>query len=314
LVLEGLGPFLFFVPFWTARVRTLLVLAFAGFHLTLQATIHIGIFQLLCVAMLSLFLPSAAWDALARRGSARGRALWARIREAFVRRWGRAPAESPARAGHAWLEVVLLVPALSVILVSNVNSAVADPYDRSERGPIPLPKLVDDYGRAMSLVQSWNMFTDIEHLFFGWFLVLGQTEDGSLVDVLQRKPFTTIELPEHYARFFPNHNSRRYWRELTITDEGKPREYLQKTMCDYLARQWRAAGGSPLTQLAIFHVGRVPSQRQERDTVRPVCTQWEAEHEPLRTATPETQALWKGRRARWSEFLASLPKTVATAR
>jgi hypothetical protein len=99
-----------------------------------------------------------------------------------------------------------------------------------------------------------------------------------------------------------------------MMDAGQPREFLQKPMCDYLAREWRAAGGSPLTQLAIFQIGRVPSQRRERDQVRAVCTQWEAEHEPLKSAAPEVQGLWKERRARWAQFLEGLPKTVPAAR
>ena len=66
----------------------------------------------------------------------------------------------------------LLVPALVVIGISNVNAAFKDPYDREDRGPLPLPVWLDRYGRMFCLVQNWNMFTDIDRAFFGWFLVL----------------------------------------------------------------------------------------------------------------------------------------------
>jgi hypothetical protein len=263
--------------------------------------------------MLTLFLPGTLWDGLACRAPRR----WARtarwVSGWITARWGRAecaPAAARAR-GARWLVNAFLLIALSVIAVSNVNSAVEDPYDPSSHGLVRLPQVVDDYGRQMSLVQSWNMFTDIDRLFFGWFLVVGQQEDGNRVDVLARRPFDGLRLPEDYASFFPNHNSRRYWRELTLKTAGQPRVFLQKPMCDYLAREWERAGGEPLTHLAIYHIGRVPSRRPERDEVRPVCVDWEATHEPLKTAPPDVQERWSRARERWRTFLASLPKTVA---
>jgi hypothetical protein len=189
---------------------------------------------------------------------------------------------------------------------------VRDPYDREDHGWIPLPRVVDEYGRQMSLVQSWNMFTDIDRLFFGWFLVLGQQEDGAIVDVLEARPFKRLQLPEHYARTFPNHNSRRFWRELTMTDDGKPREALQKATCDHLAREWRRAGRPALTHLAIFHVGRVPSEPRRRDQVRPVC-RWEAPHGALQDLPPEEGERWRAWRASWQGFLESLPETAPAA-
>lgn len=306
LVLEGLAPFLFFFPFGARWLRPLLCLAFAAFHLSLQATIHIGIFQMLCIVMLVLFLPTELWDGIERRLPPSWRAA----------RAGAGPAPAGARRAMGLLARVaaglgqaLVATALVVILVSNVNSAVEDPYDPSDPGLVPLPPLVADYGRMMSLVQSWNMFTDIERSFFGWFLVVGQEEDGAFVDVLQRRPFDGLSFPEHYAQVFPNHNSRRYWRELAQKDQGEARVFLQKPMCDWLAREWERSG-RPLAHLAIFHVGRVPTQRQGRDQVKPIVTEWEAPHEPLKQASPEVRQHWTGLREDWRRFLANLPKTA----
>jgi hypothetical protein len=81
-------------------------------------------------------------------------------------------------------------------------------------------------------------------------------------------------------------------------------------MCDYLAREWERAGGAPLTHMAIFHVGRVPAQASARDVVKPIVTQWEAPHPPLRELPEAERARWTERRESWSRFLASLPRTV----
>ena len=296
LVLEMGAVFLILFPFGQRWLRTALFVVLAGFHLTLWATIHIGIFQLVCIVANTLLLPSEAWDALARRLP-------------FL-------ALAPAPAGRSGpghrLAQAALVPALLLVLVSNANTsakaALGTAHDREHPGLVRLPRALDELGKQLSLVQNWNMFTDIGELYFGWFLVLGQTEEGEFVDVLAGEPFRAIGYPEHYARFFPNHNSRRYWRELAMPD----REFLQKPMCDYLAREWQAAGRSPLTHLALFHVSRQPLRMQE-DLVRPIATRWEAEHEPLKDAPEEVRALWLARRERWSTFLGSLPRSVAAA-
>lgn len=310
LVLEGLGPFLLFSPVATARVRVALFVLFTGFHLTLQSLIHIGIFQLTSIVALTLFLPGSFWDGLARRAPAALRARWEGLVGAARARWSRAQVERPApgplaRAGKLVASAGLVL-AMAVIAVSNVNTLVdEDPYGRADRPLIPLPQVLDDYGRQMSLVQSWNMFTDIQRLYFGWFLVLGQDETGAHVNVLAGTPAGPLEFPEHYARFFPNHNSRRYWRQVAQPE----REYLQKPMCDYLAREWEAAGHAPLTHMAIFHVGSIPLEKRPRDTVKRICV-WEAPHEPLKSAAAEVQQLWSERRASWNAFLEGLPKTA----
>lgn len=311
LALEMLVPFLLFVPFATARIRTLLVVVYAAFHLTLQATIHIGIFQLLCIVALTPFLPGAFWDELARCVPESVGARWRAVKERLGA-GGTAPAPGP---GPGWLAAratgAFLALAMVLIVVSNVNTAFKDPYVREDRGPLPLPVWLDRYGRMFCVVQNWNMFTDIERAFFGWFLVLGQQEDGQHVDLLERRPAGVLRPPEHYARSFPNHNSRRYWREMARPE----RTDLQKTLCDYLAREWQREGRTPLTHIAIYHVGRIPGRHPEsdQDQVKPICSQWEAPHEPLRNASIEVRQLWEERRERWRSFLASLPTTVPSA-
>jgi hypothetical protein len=311
LVLEGVAPFLLFSPFWTARLRVVLVFLFAGFHLTLQTAIHIGIFQMMCLAALGLFLPGSFWDGLGRRLPAGLRELWRGLRSSIAARFGKTPvqhAPGPLAILAGRSLGVLLSLALVVILVSNANSVVKDPYDRQDRGPLPLPVWLDEYGRQFCIVQSWNMFTDIESVFVGWFLVLGQQVDGSVVNVLEGGP-VELQRPEHYATFFPNHNSRRYWRAMAV----RGRDYLQQPMSAFLAREWQAAGNPALTHLSIFQIGRVPSDKRKNDQVRNVCT-WEAPHRPLAEVTPEERERWQSSRTSWRRFLEEMPRVVQAPR
>jgi hypothetical protein len=310
LALEGLAPFLWFLPWRTAHVRALLFVVYAAFHLTLQATIHIGIFQLLCIVALTLFLPGAAWDALARALPAGVRTSWGRLATRVRARFGRATPRG--RGAEPWTRAArlarnaVLVPILVLIVLSNANALVRDPYDRSDRGLVPLPRALEAYGRIVCVVQNWNMFTDIGRVFFGWFLVLGQTEAGEHVDVLAGTPAGALARPAHYARVFPNHNARRYWREAARPERAD----LQRALCDYLAREWQRAGRAPLTHLAVYHVGRVPLLRAPEDDVKPIALAWEAPHESLATAAPEVRTLWEERRARWRAFLERVPRTI----
>jgi len=297
-VLEGVLPLLFFSPFATRWVRGALILAFTAFHLTLSAVIHIGIFQLICIVALLLFVPGAAWDALASRLA---RTRWSDWRARWQARFG---VEPRARKGGGrfsrLLPQAIAGVALVVILLSNVNTAFKEPYDRDDHGPVPLPDVVEAYGRELTVVQNWNMFTDIDRLFFGWFLVLGQMDDGSVVDVLEHQPYAVIARPERYAEHFPNHNSRRYWREIALPD----RQFLYPPLCNYLAREWERQGGAPLAHLAVLQIGRVPARRAAEDRVKRICV-WER---PPRDAT-EADRLGALRKS-WKAFLDALPERV----
>jgi len=298
LVLEGLLPLLFFSPFATRWIRGALILVFASFHVTLSAVIHIGIFQLVCIVALFLFVPGAFWDALAARML---RTRWSEWRTRWLARFGvEARERRPAGRLARIVPQAIAAASLVVILVSNVNTATKDPYDREDRGPLPLPPVVDAYGRELSIVQNWNMFTDIDRLFFGWFQVLGQLDDGSVVDLLEHAPFTGIVRPKDYAAHFPNHNTRRYWREIALSD----RDFLYPPLCRSLALEWEREGGAPLAHIAILQIGRVPSKRPDADRVKRICV-WERP-----TADPAESERLRALRTQWKAFLEALPERV----
>ncbi len=313
LVLEGLAPFLFFCPFFTPAIRGLLIAIYAGFHLTLQLAIHIGIFQLTCLVGLALFVPGEAWEGLARRVPVTLKRRWSVLSAAFESRFARAerpepPAARPLRRWSARLGQALAAFALAIVLVSNVNTARKNPYSRGDRGPLPLPRPVEDYGRQLGLVQNWNMFTDIDRLFFGWFLVLGQQDDGKVVDILERAPFSGVRRPEHFATFFPNHNARRFWRETTLPGN----EFLLRLLAVHLVREWQRAGNVPLAHLALFQVGRTGTARASDDEVKNLCA-WERPRPDLKDAAPAERERWFALREEWRKFLAGLPRTVPSS-
>ncbi|NRA02310.1 MAG: HTTM domain-containing protein [Myxococcales bacterium] len=62
LYLETIGPFLFFVPFYSAQVRLGTAIAFVALHLGIAASMRFGVFQLVPCAAMLLFVPGLVWD------------------------------------------------------------------------------------------------------------------------------------------------------------------------------------------------------------------------------------------------------------
>ena len=310
LFIEGLAPFLFFVPYRTARLRCLLVVVFTGFHLGIQALVHIGLFQVTSIVALSLFLPAWFWERVVPRPLvALGTALRARL---SLRIGPRASAVEPGwlrGAGRAggWTVQALAALSLALILVTNFNTARSNPYAKKDDAPIPIPRALDDFVRPLGLIQNWNMFTDIEPMFFGWFLGIAQLEDGSIVDVLERREFDGIRAPEHFASYFANHNARRFWRNAAIPGN----EFLLRGLAGVLCRRWEDEGRGRIVHFALFHVGKVPARGGDVDTVKRLCVF--SPPRPQLALAPD-QARMEELRAQWRAFLAGLPKTVPSAR
>ena len=62
LAVEGLGPFLLFVPWRTGPIRTLAVLLFSYFQITIWLTMSIGLFQPLAIVAMIPYLPPWFWQ------------------------------------------------------------------------------------------------------------------------------------------------------------------------------------------------------------------------------------------------------------
>jgi hypothetical protein len=191
----------------------------------------------------------------------------------------------------------LAAMALLIVLVSNLNTA------RSET--IPIPRVLDDHVRPLGLIQNWNVFTDLDNLFFGWYLVLGQTNEGRLVNVLEETDYAGIPIPEHPARAFVNHNQRRFWGQTARPGQ----EWLRVHLARYLKLRWNERHADPLYHMAIYHIASVPSLAQRRLTVRRLHVQ-EFPRPDLRDAPPATVQRALDLRREWRQTLEGIPAFV----
>jgi len=67
LLLEALGPLLLFVPWRVDRLRLVALALFWSFHLGLLATMQLGLFPWMAMAIWLAVLPPSAMDVIARR-------------------------------------------------------------------------------------------------------------------------------------------------------------------------------------------------------------------------------------------------------
>jgi len=301
LALEVGGPIFLFFPWFTGPIRTVTVFLFAGFHLGIQLTVYIGIFEVLSIVCVCLFLPAWFWDRL----SLFLPGAWVAPRDALRTRLlhcGSAPspvAGPPSlgqRVGSRFGQV-FCGTALILMLFGNWNN----PREK----PFKLPSLIEDYGKQLALQQNWNIFSDIENTFYGWFLVLGQLEDGRIVNVLEDRGFDGVSRPAHFARSFPNHNTRRFWRLMSRT----PNAWLRVYVGSYLVDEWNRTHADKLKRIAAYHVGNEPGRGEGHQRLVPL---FHYPTEPIdpRTLPQQERADFNAKREAWKRTLLGVPQRL----
>jgi hypothetical protein len=228
LAVECVGPFVLLLSFGRPYVRTATVLAFVVFHLGIQLTIHIGLFEILSIVAVSVFLPAWFFDRLGTRAAESA-----------------APRLDRSRPPQPWARRLReTVAAASLVLVLAAWGA-----NTFGSGPLRLGFL---QGLAMhlALTQKWSIFTSIDRQQRGWFLVVGEAAEGHRVDVLAGGDLGPIVRPAHFSETYPNHNWRRFWNLLAL------RSYrpFRAGLAAYLCREWNDQRPSRLRRLAIFHL------------------------------------------------------------
>ena len=170
LALECLGPVLLFSPVRTAQIRSVMVLVFAAFHLAINLTVHIGLFELTSIVAVSSFLPSGFWDRIERRPAAR--ALAARVGAAVGRLFPARPGGHHGRPDFFVHRLAGVTVALSLVLVlySNLESL----RGRTVELVAPVQRLAS----GLQLLQNWDIFANLGRAPRGWFDLSGSSRMG----------------------------------------------------------------------------------------------------------------------------------------
>jgi len=207
---------------WTGRYRTGLVAAFITAHTCMALSFRLGVFPLVSILGLVLFLPPTFWDAFADRRPAAIEALRPQWPESAIGR---------SRVGFPTVTYSLATLGIVAIVVLN---AIAVGFVAAPTGT---PDRVSD--------RSWNMFAPEPALETWWYAAPATLESGDRVDALTGRP-VNLSRPSEVSDRFPNQR----WKKFLGTARHEPG--LRRSLATYLCSQWNQSHDDDLERVDLI--------------------------------------------------------------
>ena len=181
---ECVGALAFFIPDRRGILRILAVLGFVGLHLAIHLSLSLSLFSFYPMAGLSALLPASFWRFVGRRWddfAARNR-LAVRFKWLSSDRTIYVPAQgasSPLRR-----QASARVAMTAGIFVAVCSAYSAFPAVVSDK-VFPYPTWLENLNNVTFGWQNWNLFHQPPHSS-GWYRACAMTQDGRLIDLLDR--------------------------------------------------------------------------------------------------------------------------------
>jgi len=232
---EALGPLLALVPIANGALRTLAVLLFVGFHVTLGLLFNIGIFPgVFSVAWIGM-LPAWFWQRFGARESE--------------------PAAETQASRWRWngAREALAAVALAFVLLSNLSTV---------RGGAPADRFPNNWDLPAQLVyidQLWGLFSPDPAIYDGWYAFMGVQHDAKEVNPFWLGQPVGFEKPPVVSETM---NIR--WREFFFRLQRDANDPRWASFGRWLCRAWneRHDGPEHLDRAYVYYV--------EETTTRPV--------------------------------------------
>jgi len=225
----------------TGRTRTALVAAFAGGHLFMLATLNLGVFPLVSVAGLLVFLPPGVWD--------RVEAVTSSLRRRLTATRSGLSAPGGPLLGRLDPPATRTIAALLFAFVLVWNAASV--------GLVALPAAT---GSVDAEQRRWDMFAPSPLATDGWHVPVGTTTDGEQVDALRGGLPDRAEPPDPSATY-PSHRWYVYLTELRSSPGLRP------GFAGYLCARWNRTHASDLAAVELV-VGYQPVRLDAPDPTR----------------------------------------------
>ncbi|WP_225306763.1 HTTM domain-containing protein [Haloarcula hispanica] len=207
---------------WTGWYRTALVAAFVTAHVCMAFSFRLGVFPLVSILGLVLFLPTPLWDGLANR--------WPAAIEALRPRWPDAATGPP----QIWFPTTTASLAALGIVAIVVLNAIAVGFVAAPTGT---PDRIED--------RSWYMFAPDPPQETWWYAAPAPLESGNRVDALTGEPVTLSRPPEVSDRF-PNQR----WKKFLGTARHEPS--LRQSLATYLCSRWNQGHDDAMERVELI--------------------------------------------------------------
>ena len=219
-VLEFVGPLALFLPWGNARARMVTFLAFAGLHLGIALTLHLGMFSWICIVCWLIILPTEFWDRLHLKVSSR--------LTSSRRRTGRR--QSPPGVAFGWFGNGLCILLLLHMLLLNVVRLHGGIESQLSPGPIRWA------GKLLAQDQYWCMFSPSPLRFGSWLRLEGIRPDGSRVNLLHVGQEILDRKPSNVAATYRSQRWRKYLMNLMERESPVHRT----AVAQFLLARWAA--------------------------------------------------------------------------
>lgn len=223
--------------------RTGVAALFAAAHLGMLVSMPIGLFPLISLTGLVLFVEPVAWnrgrDVLAGTGLVQRCRDWIERVESAVGP-SRSVLPRGPRLDRAYALVGTVLPALLFVLVLlSAGSTITD----SEL-PGPAATAIE----TTNLEQRWQMFAPYPTQTTRWMAFPAERADGTEVDAFRGgEPYR--ERPPDAADTYPSNRWRKYFQSVREGNDGASRRALAAYLCD----RWNGGHATDITTVSIYY-------------------------------------------------------------
>jgi hypothetical protein len=256
------------------KVRVLLATLLAGMHLGMLVTMQIGLFPLVVVAGLLPFYPAWVWDRVAdlaerfgvaararRLGTGLARRLYLRPHVSSDGGTDETGERSPADTASRIVAQGVPLFFLALIVFSNVQAA----------GLAEVPETGQEILETTETDQHWRMFAPDPLGTDGWYVVPGELEDGSTVDV-RNGGAVNWDRPPNIDATYPTARWRKYLRNVWSAANKNHESYY----AHYLCGRWNRTHETDVSSVKLYYMAQ-PSQPY--NATEPVSRRFLREHD-----------------------------------
>ncbi|MGA9401166.1 hypothetical protein [Haladaptatus sp.] len=210
-------------------------------HFGMLLTMRLGLFPMISITALLLFLPSTVWDTAAKFtepmvSSRRMARLENRCRQLFPEF---SFARIPSAISKSGRRIVPLVVAGLLLFVLVWNAATL--------GYVQTPDQVNDVVNPAE--HRWSMFAPEPRQTDGWYVVPGTLESGTHVDAFHRSAVRWSR-PSGGSVGFPSHR----WLVYLLDLQRPGYESLRPEFTDYVCQRWNRNHEDDLVNVSVYYV------------------------------------------------------------
>lgn len=245
--LELVGPLLALIPFKNHYFRIFTAFTFIVFHLSIAATMKVGLFSFVCCAAWLVILPSAFWKKLEKT------VLFKRLdtlQKSYTHKLRIPKADNQANTPKRALKALsLTIQAIALIYMLLWNYRTLDFSENVKH----FPREMNKYGYLFRWDQYWSMFAPRPRTDDGWYVVQAKLSDGSIIDLLNPEEEINWSKPESVSSTYINQRWRKYLTNIWLKKNKNYREYYAK----YLCRSYRDENSSDnrtVDSLTIYYM------------------------------------------------------------